>query len=141
MWRRRLIAASIMVGMFAVPMVALAKTEAPDGVRHTIEVHGQYDGCKWTQGWAHRVFKHEPDGPGPEQDPNYVGKMWDFKCRLPIVATVTQTVVVTVPGGGSTQTVTVTPTPTPTQTETQTTPPPTCEPSVRSDHEDECEDE
>jgi len=136
MWKRRLIAASIMVGLFAVPVVALARTEAPGGVRHTVEWHGQYDGCRWTGGWAQRVWRHDGTQPGPERDPNYPGKMWDFRCKRP-VATVTQTVVVTVPGGGSTQTVTVTPTPTP----TQTTPPPTCEPSVRSDHEDECEDE
>lgn len=137
MWHRRLIAASIMIGMFAVPVVALARTEAPGGVRHTIEVHGQYQGCRWTGGWAQRVWRHAGTAPGPERDPNYVGKLWDFRCKRPFI-TQTVTATVTVPGGGgSTHTVTVTPSPS--TSPPSTPPPPSCDPDIRSD-DDDCED-
>jgi len=132
MWKRRFIASIVTVGMFAIPVVALAKTEAPGGVRHTIEVHGQYQGCKWTGGWAQRVWKHTGTEPGPEADPNYPGKLWDFRCKLPIVpATVTVTQTVSVPVPPATVTVTVTPSQTP-------SPSPSCEPEVRNDDDEEC---
>lgn len=123
MLKRRLIALGVMVSMVGVPVVALARTEAPGGVRHTVEWHGVYKGCKATEGWAQRVWKHTGTGPGPEADPNYPGRVWDFRCKLPVTVTVTQTVGVPVPP--ATVTVTSTPTTTPT-----TTPPP-----------DECDDD
>ena len=133
MWKRRTIATLVMVGMFAIPAVALSKTEAPGGTRHTIEVHGQYQGCKWTGGWAQRVWKHTGTGPGPQRDPNYVGKLWDFRCKRPVIETVTATV--TAPGPTTTQTVTSTATVT--VTSTPSGPPPSCQPDSRND---DCED-
>jgi hypothetical protein len=139
------LAAVALVGALAIPAVATLRSEAPGGMRHTVEWHGTYDGCRHTGGWAKRVWRHDGTQPGPERDPNYPGqKMWDFRCKRPVATvTVTQTVSVPAPGGG-TATVTVTATPTHTQTPSPTTTPsttPTCEPSVRSDHEDECEDD
>jgi uncharacterized protein YjdB len=123
-----------LVASLAIPAFAVSRNEAPGGVRHTIELHGRYEGCKWTGGWAQRVWKHTGTGPGPERDPNYPGQwMWDFRCKRPVTETVTVTVTAPAPPSG---TVTVTTTPTPTVTQT---PSPSCEPSVRW-NDDDCDD-
>jgi hypothetical protein len=136
MRKRRLIACLVLMGMIAVPVIANAASNQVE-VRHTIEVLGSYDhGCKHEGGWMKRAWRNDPDfDQGPEADPHYPGRMWDFRCKVPptSVVTQTQTVVVTVPGG--TQTVVV-PGPTVTQTVTvtpSTTPSPCDDPDSNGD--------
>lgn len=119
--RKRLLGGFVVLAMVGAPIMAnaIGSREA----RHTIEVlDGYHHGCKTTGGWMKRAWRHDPDADGgPEADPNYPGRMWDFRCKVPAASDVpggipTATVTlpgatVTVPGPTVTQTVTVTASP------------------------------